>query len=290
MSDHTKVSIIIPCYNKGKYVKAAVESAVNQTYTNIEIVCVDDASTDNSREILKELSYKYKKLILLEENENIGVCRARNKAILFSSGEYILPLDADDTIERTYVEKAITFLNKHPNIDMVYSRVKNLNTKKELFSPPAERNLLYGNYITCSSVFRKSDFQKVGGYDPAFDKIGCEDWDLYISFLEHGLSFHQLDEILFNYRQNLTENRTAIQLRNKNEIYYQILLKHKDLYKKYGLVELFDSLALRGRNKILWKKYKKYKTLFIISLVLVIVVILISIFITTFINTFNLAS
>ena len=266
------VSIIIPCYNKEKHVKEAVESAINQTYKNVEIVCIDDASTDNSRSVLKELAEKYDNIVLIEENDNIGVCRARNKAIEVASGEYILPLDADDTIEPSYVEKAINVFSENPNIDVVYSRVKSLITKKELFKLCSEHHLLYGNFITCSSVFKKSDFQKVGGYDISFDKIGCEDWDLYLKFFENGLKFYQIDEVLFNYRQKIDKNRTAIQLKNINEIYFQILIKHRDLYKKNGLFEeIFKSLNLSKFIKVIENKYKKYKSLFNIFLIITIV-------------------
>ena len=126
-----KVSIIITCYNKEKYVKETIESALNQTYKNLEIVCIDDASTDNSRNILKELKLKYNNIILLEENKNIGVVRARNKAIEIANGEYILPLDADDIIEPTYVSKAVDILDKNPQIGIVYCKAKFFGIKNE---------------------------------------------------------------------------------------------------------------------------------------------------------------
>lgn len=277
-----KVSIIIPCYNKEKYVKEAVESAINQTYKNIEIVCIDDASTDNSRVILKEITEKYNNLVLIEEDKNIGVCRARNKAIEISSGEYILPLDADDTIEPTYVEKAIDIFNKNPNIDVIYSRVRHLITKKEMCKPCDTNNLLLGNYITCSSVFKKSDFQKFGGYDIAFNEIGCEDWDLYLKFFENNLKFYQIDEILFNYRQELDGNRTIVQINSYEEILPQILFKYKDLYKKNGLFkEMFKSLILNKDSKMAEKKHLKYRKLFnlFLSITIVETVIIVAYFV-----------
>jgi len=264
-----KVSIIIPCYNKEAYVKEAVKSALSQTYQNIEIICIDDCSTDNSKTILKALADKYNNIILLEEDANIGVCRARNKAIDIANGEYILPLDADDTLEPSFVEKAINILDKNDDIDVVYSRVRNLNTKKELFKHNKDANLLYGNFITCSAMFKKSDLLNVGGYDTNFDKIGCEDWDLWLTFIEKGLNFYQLNEFLFNYRQDLNKNRTCLQHSNKEEIYSQILFKHKNLYKNNGLFEkIFESLNLRAYNQTLEKKYLKYKKLFNLFLVI----------------------
>lgn len=100
-----KVSIIIPCYNQAEYVGESIESALKQTYENLEIVCINDGSTDNSSEVIKSYAEKYKNIVFLDEKTNRGVCCARNMAIAASSGEYILPLDADDKIEPQYVEK-----------------------------------------------------------------------------------------------------------------------------------------------------------------------------------------
>lgn len=232
-------------------------------------MCIDDASTDNSKNILKEFAQKYDNIVLIEGNENIGVCRARNKAIDKATGEYILPLDADDTIEPIYVEEAINIFNFNSSVNIVYSKVRNLITKKEIIKQCNNtEKLLYGNFITCSSVFKKSDFLSVGGYDESFNKIGCEDWDLYLSFLEKGYNFYKIDKILFNYRQFTNKNRTSVQEENINEIYYKVLIKHKELYREKGV---FKNLSLFNYFEEIENKYKKYKGLFNILLIITIV-------------------
>ena len=261
MKRFPKVSIIIPCYNKGKYVKAAVESALHQTYSNIEIVCIDDASTDNSREILRHIANERKNVVLIEESSNVGVCRARNKAINFASGEYILPLDADDTIEPTYVEKAITIFTTNPAISIVYSRCRDLSTKKELFVHKTLDTLLFRNVITCSSIFKKTAFSLCRGYDPALTDYGCEDWDLYLSFLENGLLFHKIDEILFNYRTNTEKNRSVIQKIHSRRILEIIFENHINLYKKDRRVieNIFTGDEYKQKNIKMKRKCKRYK-------------------------------
>ena len=87
-----KVSIIIPCYNQAEYVGESIESALKQTYENLEIVCINDGSTDNSSEVIKSYAEKYKNIVFLDEKTNRGVCCARNMAIAASSGEYIFCL------------------------------------------------------------------------------------------------------------------------------------------------------------------------------------------------------
>lgn len=119
-----KVSIIIPCYNQAAYICETVESALAQTYPYIEIICINDGSTENSAEIIEKLAQKEDRLLFLNEKENKGVVQARNIAISKSTGDYILPLDADDTIEPAYVEKAVDILENNPEIGIVYCKAQ----------------------------------------------------------------------------------------------------------------------------------------------------------------------
>lgn len=128
-----KVSIIIPCYNQAEYVGESIESALKQTYENLEIVCINDGSTDNSSEVIKSYAEKYKNIVFLDEKTNRGVCCARNMAIAASSGEYILPLDADDKIEPQYVEKAARVLHNNPKVGIVYCKADFFGRKHGLW-------------------------------------------------------------------------------------------------------------------------------------------------------------
>ena len=119
-----KVSLIIPCYNQSKYVEEEINSALSQTYKNTEIICINDGSTDESAQVIENCAKNNQKIIFINRKENKGVVTARNTAIEAATGEYILPLDADDTIEPTYVEKAARILDANPQIGIVYCRAK----------------------------------------------------------------------------------------------------------------------------------------------------------------------
>ncbi|MCQ2743730.1 MAG: glycosyltransferase [bacterium] len=93
-----KVSIIITNYNKSDYIKEAIESAINQTYKNVEVVIIDDCSTDNSFDLIQNYKEKYNNIVCIRNEQNRGVVYSRNLAINKASGYYILPLDADDVI------------------------------------------------------------------------------------------------------------------------------------------------------------------------------------------------
>lgn len=270
-----KVSIIIPCYNQGKYVAEAINSALRQTFKDIEIVCVNDGSTDNSVEIIKSFENKYKNFIFLNNEENRGVIYSRNFAIKNCNGTYILPLDADDIIESTYVEKAVKILDNNPNIGIVYCKAKIFDNYDKYWNlkPFNKSDILYENCIFCSALFRKSDFLKIGGYNNNM-KYGCEDYDLWLSFIEQGLEVFQINEILFSYRQYDETSRTTISLKNKKEIWNNLIKNHINLYlnDENFLERLIFSNPIKTNKK--YKKYKKmFNKLFPITIIELIIII-----------------
>lgn len=261
-----KVSIIIPCYNQGKYVQDALNSALNQTYKNIEIICVNDGSTDNSAEIIS----KFENIKFIDFKENKGVIEARNTAIEYSSGEYVLPLDADDTIEATYVEKAVAILNNNSNIGMVYCKARKFGNKNKVWKLPEYNydDFLISNCIFNCALFRKEDFNHAGKYKQNM-KNNCEDWDLWLSFIELGLKPYRIPEILFNYRQ--CENaRSKVVSQNTSQL-KEIFKNHINLYSNNEV--LIKKIFSKDDKKI--KKYKKQRNLCItICIVEFVIVIL----------------
>ena len=267
-----KVSVIIPCYNQGKYVAEAINSALNQTYKNIEIVIVNDGSTDDSSEVIKPFAEKYKNILFFDNKENKGVIYARNMAIDACRGVYILPLDADDTIEPTYIEKAVKILDENPKIGIVYCKARKFGTKNKYWALPEfdRSQILYSNCIFVSALFRKSEFIKVGRYKD-YMQYGCEDHDLWISFIEQGFDAYRIDEVLFNYRQYGEESRTKLSSDYSNEIWRQIVKNHMDLYFQD---ENFAE-KMHANVKKLKAKHKKYKKLFNILLVVNVFLLLV---------------
>lgn len=267
-----KVSIIIPCFNQEKYIIEAIESALNQTYRNIEILCINDGSTDNSSKVIKEFVDKYKNIVFFDLEENKGVVYARNLAIDASTGEYILPLDADDTIEPTYVEKAVEILNNKPEIGIVYCKAKKFGIKNKAWNLP-DFNIdafLYDNCIFNCALFRKKDFFNAGKYKENMVN-GCEDWDLWLSIIELGLKPYRINEVLFNYRQHGKSRSTDV---NKNTIWKNELIKnHIEIYLKDSK---FGKRVFLNPDRI-EKKIKKYKNLlkvFFITFILIVGVLL----------------
>lgn len=113
------VSILIPVYNTEKYLAEAIESALNQSYKNIELIIIDDGSTDKSWEIVKGYKIKYPNIIKTYKQENKGACAARNKAFELSTGQYIQYLDADDLLAPDKIEHQIKYFDGSGNEDFV---------------------------------------------------------------------------------------------------------------------------------------------------------------------------
>jgi glycosyltransferase involved in cell wall biosynthesis len=194
------VSVVIPCYNQGNYIEEAVDSVLAQSYDDLEIIIVDDGSIDGETRRFLENYAPPKTRILYSENK--GVSHARNLGIQEASGTYILPLDGDDKIAPTYIEKALQILESRPDLGIVYCEAAFFGGKTGPWKlPPYEfPNILVGNCIFCTALFRKSDWEKVGGYKEDM-KTGWEDWEFWLSLIEAGAGVYRIPETLFCYRQ-----------------------------------------------------------------------------------------
>ena len=126
-----KVSIIIPVYNAEDYLCRCLDAIINQTYKNIEVIAINDGSSDNSRDILDNYANKYKGLICPYHQENIGVSLTRNKGIQLATGDYLMFMDNDDYIDIDYVEKFVDEISKNDD-DVVIGGYRRPNTKGEI--------------------------------------------------------------------------------------------------------------------------------------------------------------
>ncbi|MBE9218224.1 glycosyltransferase family 2 protein [Dolichospermum flos-aquae] len=223
------VSVIIPCYNQGQYIDEAVDSVLAQSYQNFEIIIVNDGSTEpETIEILK--SYNKPKTRVIHTH-NQGIALARNHGIEISNGKYILPLDADDKIGNIYIEKAVELLAANNNLGIVYCEAELFGNKTGKWEIAEYRfpDILLGNMIFCSGFFRKSDWQKVGGYNSKMI-YGWEDYDLWLSIIELGREVYRIPNVLFFYRR---KNESMSELMDKQKSIYsyiQLFKNHPKLY------------------------------------------------------------
>jgi glycosyltransferase involved in cell wall biosynthesis len=195
-----KVSAIIPCYNHGQYIQQCLDSIKKQTYTNIEIIIVNDGSTDP--DTIRVINSINEPGIIVINQTNQGLAAARNTGIDVSTGEIILPIDADDYLGDQYVEKAVNLLIKDNEIGLVSCRGKYFGTRNNVVENEyvsAHSMLLYNSLFHCA-IFRKSDFIYIGKYNVNMTK-GYEDWEMYVRMMNYKNKVIQLPDIFFFYRQ-----------------------------------------------------------------------------------------
>lgn len=217
--DAPLVSIVIPAYNAEKTILRTINSVLNQTYKNIEIIVVDDGSSDQTAKLVQKITNQDQRVILLKQ-ANSGVAIARNLGINKSTGEYIAPIDADDIWFPDKIEKQLQcMLNSPSSVGLVYSWSVYIDEKDKIFGEyrrgicetihstsgyvlPA---LTYCNFLNNASIplIRRSCFERIGGYDPQFKQQnaqGCEDLDLYLRIAGY-YEFRVVPEFLVGYRQ-----------------------------------------------------------------------------------------
>ncbi len=227
------VSIVIPCYNAGRYLTEAVESALAQTHMDVEIVIVDDGSTDaDTIELLKTATWPRTRVFT---QSNAGPSAARNKGIAEATGEFILPLDADDKIVPTYVEKALAVMASRPDVGIVYCKAQKFGAESGPWQLPpyTPEELVIDNVIFITSLFRKSDWVRAGGFNEKL-RHGVEDYDFWVKLLSMDLAVVQLDEFLFHYRVQDVSRTTSFNKQREVVIatYADIFRSNIDFYAK----------------------------------------------------------
>jgi len=228
------ISIIIPCYNQENFLKETVESALNSTFPKLEIIIVNDGSSDNSKEVAEELTEKHSNVFLLNQS-NSGVASARNVGVEFSSGKYILPLDSDDLISPDYIEEAIKIVESQAEVKVVHCEAVKFDgegERKWKLKPFSLKSLAKDNMIFVSGIFRKSDFIAVGGFSSNM-KFGREDWEFWIKMLKNGGEVCKLPLTGFFYRIHSGSKRkkTGTSQKKRERIAY-LNEHHSDLFER----------------------------------------------------------
>ncbi len=229
------VSVIVPAYKAEKYILEALESIKHQTYSNLEIIVVEDAWHDQTEKIVERFAetLELQRVHFVQHSVNKGIASTRNTGISLSNGEYIALLDHDDLWQPNHLQKAISALEKN-QVDLAYSTVQLFTDNDECIGTwgpdkveqenfPA--SLFHRNYINPSSiVLRKRSLQLVNSFD---DNLRySEDYDCWIRMLKNKSKFIFLEGISTYYRQHdssLTNNRG---LMTNAELH--VLLKHKN--------------------------------------------------------------
>jgi glycosyltransferase involved in cell wall biosynthesis len=267
-----KLSIVIPCYNMGDFVKEALASVLDfPNQDAIEIIVVNDGSndSDHTKNILD--SYKNSNIRIINQ-DNQGLGAARNNGIKLSQAPYVIPLDADNKLRHGYITKGISILDKYPDVGVVYSNNKQfgLYNQQVVVGDFDAAKLIKSNYIDACVVLRKSAWESVNGYDQQMPVMGYEDWDLNMRLFFKGWQFKYINEVLYDYR--VRENSMLVTSNKNKALLLDYMFSKPELLqakllrdKVVGFYDLKTQLSNLKKRKVINAALKLEKPLKLIS-------------------------
>ncbi|MBA6412299.1 glycosyltransferase [Parahaliea sp. F7430] len=259
------VSVIIPCYNSEKYLSECIDSVLSQDYENIEIIAVDDGSTDGTLNILKQF-----KTIYFYTQPNSGACSARNKGFISSSGKYIKFLDSDDFLEPNVISKQVELSEALSDKHIVYGDYYLLREAKKKYTNTfigdgdQTAHLIINDILTSTPLHRRSMLDHVGGFDTRFQS--SQEWNLHIRLSSEGFIFHHQPLAVFNYRIHQSLDRISIKREGalNNHLYEVTKLEMtEEKLSKKSTGDVKAALALKywsiaGKQYLRGEDYKSY--------------------------------
>lgn len=230
------VSVIMPTHNQANYLLEAVESVKAQTYHPIELIMINDGSTDNTSDVAKFLRGKYPDIVYLEKLENQGVVKTVNAGYERAQGEYVMRLDGDDRIPSDYVEKLFNCLQdarkKSQHVAYAYCDAHYFQgrTGIQAGKPYSLRALLNENYIHAAALIWRPALTEVSFLNPVMTH-GFEDWDLWLSFADQGYKGVYCKKTYLEYRIR-ANGRNMMANNDQQAMRKQVYDNHRALYKK----------------------------------------------------------
>lgn len=271
-----KVSVLIPAYNYAHYLSEAIDSVLGQTYKNFELIVVDNCSTDNTEEIVNNYAKHDTRIKFVRNQENIGMYRNYNQALLLATGDYIKFLNADDKFEPTLLEKFVNILENDTTISVVTSCRQYFGSKNDVLIPPFKgkvesttailSSLKKGNWIgePTTVMFRRENLN-LGLFDISL--LMFADQDMWLRHLRVG-NLYVIDEVLSYFRiheeqgtVNLTDDssKRLFNLLQYAEYRRNALLNHRFGYDLYQFDKVKSKNILTQATKSTTKLMKREK-------------------------------
>tara|TARA_B100000029_G_C17607264_1_gene967852 strand:- start:3326 stop:4207 length:882 start_codon:yes stop_codon:yes gene_type:complete len=240
MENNHQVTVLINCFNEEKLIARAIDSALKQTYKNLEVIIWDDGSTDKTFEIAQ--SFNDNRIKVFRNSQNLGLGKSRIKAQTHISGDYVTILDADDYYANTKIEKQVEIFKKHEDVSLVTTWTKLFDENNKIFrlfnsnlgNNELRKLIIFYNFLFHSSImYRTKIAKKVGWYSKEFEY--SQDYDLTLKILKQN-KLHVIKEYLTfaSFRGNNMSTSKNLQMIVSNEKIdiCQKILKNYNLEKK----------------------------------------------------------
>ncbi|HID99998.1 MAG TPA: glycosyltransferase [Thiotrichaceae bacterium] len=258
-----KVSIYMPAYNAASYIKEAIDSALNQSYSDLEICIVDDGSTDNTSEILMDHYLDHPKVSWLRQPHG-GIAQASNLAVRMCKGMYIGQLDADDFLEPDAVATMVDYLDNH-DVACVYGRYTQIDNEGKVIEANLEtpafsrEQMMQGMIVSAFRLFRKRDWMRTECFNESLSS--AVDYDMFMKLSEIG-HIHPIEQIMYTYRwhDNNVSQHVAQKSQNALLVVNKALTRLKfaqDWEAYYPDLTKPEAIELRKKHKPLEKQQDK---------------------------------
>ena len=271
MSNNTKISVIVPVYNGGQYLMTLIEQFKKQSVQDFELIFIDDGSTDNTLDILKQIN-KTKKIRIYHQN-NQGVSAARNKGMELVDTEFFTFADVDDVVPKNYIESILKF-TMH-NYDVVYFKLQPIESKEtndyvddHYFEPriisnedALERFLLNPTALGVCNLVIKAEFRKKGNLQFSVRYAYYEDYDFILQAFAQANEIGKSDQILYYYLQN--ENSAMKRFNAERINCLELMYKRGEWLKtkNTGFSKLFYQWFVSRLNwSVLWQACSSLET------------------------------
>jgi glycosyltransferase involved in cell wall biosynthesis len=255
------VSVVVPCYNGGRFLDALMTSLTHQTFQDFEVIIVDDGSTD--QETLRKLDALALRAHVLHQ-DNRGPSAARNSGIRVARADILFMLDCDDIIEPTFLAETVPALRAAPpNVAMAFTHLRLIGAETGLVSRYFNRfDLLFTNTLSSGLVVRKQSCEAVGGYDETM-RDGYEDWDFSLRLATAGFHGIEIAKPLYIYHigseQTYPSRSSGVDKRRLyGKLWREIRTKHAASYRPLAMLRLWRATR-DGRGRVtLWKGLAAY--------------------------------
>lgn len=212
MNHRYAISVLLPVYNGEKYLAEAIESVLNQTYSDFEFLIISDGSTDGTKQISHKYAARDKRIRYFENEKNQGLVETLNRGLGLVSGKYIARMDADDICHPERFQKQIDFMDGHPDIAICGTSFQSFGASNTTHIYPREHEeikagLLFGSCICHPSVFIRADFIREHKIEYLQETFPAEDYKIWVKAAKHGL-LHNLPDVLLQYREHDTQIST----------------------------------------------------------------------------------
>lgn len=259
MGDRPRATVVIPCFNHGRFVADAVRSAIAQTDADVRVVVIDDGSTDPASVAACAATASLGKNVLVKRQENRGLPAARNAGALIARdeawGEYLVFLDADDWIEPSFVSRLHQALlaDRAPEVSHAFCQEQLVELGTGVWRVPEWDPilLLVTNLHPVTTLIRREAFERVGGFDETLTQ-GYEDWDFWIRLSGLGYRGVRVREPLFVWRRH-SENTMAMAAAKRHaSLHDGMMRRHSDLYARHAREVIALSNVLLRRADANW--------------------------------------